>query len=52
MPDCRQPWKVGTDKNSFETTASHLLSYDPVARKRIATHKRDNLLISGVEGEV
>jgi hypothetical protein len=39
-------------RNNFETTASHLLPYDPVARKRIATHKRDNLLISGVEGEV
>jgi hypothetical protein len=39
-------------RNNFETTASHLLPYDPVARKQIATHKRDNLLISGVEGEV
>jgi hypothetical protein len=39
-------------RNNFETTASHLLPYDPVARKRIATNKRDNSLISGVEGDV
>jgi hypothetical protein len=39
-------------RNNFENTASHLLPYDPMARKRIATHKRDNLLISGVEREV
>jgi hypothetical protein len=39
-------------RNNFETTASHLLPYDPVARKRIATSKRDNLLISDVESEV
>jgi hypothetical protein len=38
-------------RNNCETTASLLLPYDPVARKRIASHKRDNLL-SGVEGEV
>jgi hypothetical protein len=35
-----------------KATTSHLLTYDPVARKGIATHERDNLLISGVEGEV
>jgi hypothetical protein len=39
-------------RNNFEITASHLLPFDLVARKRIATHKRDNLLISGVESEV
>jgi hypothetical protein len=39
-------------RNNFETTASDLLPYDPVARKRLSTHKRQNLLISGEEGEV
>jgi hypothetical protein len=33
-------------RNNFESTAAHLLPYNPVARKH------DNLLISGVEGEV
>jgi hypothetical protein len=56
MRDCRQPWQVYAltmAPKECGTTLKPLLPIcDPVAKKRIATHKRDNLLISGVEGEV
>ena len=40
----------GGMRNNFESTASHLLPYDPVAKKRAAGNKRGNGLISGLEG--
>lgn len=36
-------------RNDFESTATHLLPYDPVAKKRAAGTKRDQGLISATE---
>jgi hypothetical protein len=37
-------------RNNFEATASHLLPYDPVAKKRLASNKRGSEIISSVSG--
>ena len=42
----------GGMRNNFESSAAHLLPYDPVAKKRAAGSKRGESLISEVDGEV
>ncbi len=39
-------------RTDFEATATHLLPYDPVAKKRAAGQKRTNEQISSVEADV
>jgi hypothetical protein len=39
-------------RNDFEAAASHLLPYDPVAKKRTSGHKRGSGEISEITGEI
>ena len=42
----------GGMRNNFEATAAHLLPYDPVAKKRNNTNKRDSAQLSATEAEI